>query len=237
MQWFAGVDTDRSGHIDALELQRALMQGNLNFSLATVAHMIRMHDTDRTGNISFDRKRKLGSPLPPSLLPKARQRVQVQGGRQSPRARRVCCLLAPLAAPPTLAPLSPLIGWRHTLLLTRRILVHANPPTEFCAVHQFLGTAQASFMQFDRDRSGQLTLDEISMALNAQGFRLETTAFYALCAAFDPDRSASIGMAEYIAMSIFLQSCSRTFKAFDPQGTGQISLDYNQFVFAAAATK
>jgi len=162
MQWFAGVDTDRSGHIDALELQRALMQGNLNFSLATVAHMIRMHDTDRTGNISFD---------------------------------------------------------------------------QFCAVHQFLGTAQASFMQFDRDRSGQLTLDEISMALNAQGFRLETTAFYALCAAFDPDRSASIGMAEYIAMSIFLQSCSRTFKAFDPQGTGQISLDYNQFVFAAAATK
>ena len=43
--------------------------------------------------------------------------------------------------------------------------------------------------------------------------------------------------AEYIAMSIFLQSTIKTFKAFDPQSTGRITLDFNQFVFAVAATR
>jgi len=41
VQWFDSVDVDRSGSISVMELQRALALGNLNFSLATVAHMIR----------------------------------------------------------------------------------------------------------------------------------------------------------------------------------------------------
>jgi hypothetical protein len=40
-QWFMTVDTDRSGHINSAELQRALAMGNLNFSLAICQQMIR----------------------------------------------------------------------------------------------------------------------------------------------------------------------------------------------------
>lgn len=41
LQWFAAVDTDRSGKISVNELQQALALGNLHFSLAVCAQMIR----------------------------------------------------------------------------------------------------------------------------------------------------------------------------------------------------
>ena len=41
LQWFQAVDQDRSNAIDAAELQKALVLGNLHFSLAVCAHMIR----------------------------------------------------------------------------------------------------------------------------------------------------------------------------------------------------
>lgn len=41
-QWFNAIDVDHSGELDAGELQRALALGNLHFSLAVVAHMIRL---------------------------------------------------------------------------------------------------------------------------------------------------------------------------------------------------
>ncbi len=40
-QWFNAIDTDRNGQLTAQELQSALQLGNLNFSLVTVAHLIR----------------------------------------------------------------------------------------------------------------------------------------------------------------------------------------------------
>lgn len=40
-QWFAMVDTDRSGQISATELQQALSQGGLTYSLKMVASIIR----------------------------------------------------------------------------------------------------------------------------------------------------------------------------------------------------
>ena len=41
MQWFDQIDRNRSGSLDAKELQSALALGKLNFSLKAVAHMIR----------------------------------------------------------------------------------------------------------------------------------------------------------------------------------------------------
>jgi hypothetical protein len=42
-----------------MELQAALQLGHLNFSLATVAHIIRIHDKTGSGTISFDEFGKL----------------------------------------------------------------------------------------------------------------------------------------------------------------------------------
>jgi len=53
-QWFQAVDQDRSGHINALELQRALVNGNMTqFSEETCTLMIDMFDGDRSGTIDL----------------------------------------------------------------------------------------------------------------------------------------------------------------------------------------
>lgn len=41
LQWFEKVDKDGSGHITAVELQQALEEGGMFFSVGTAAHIIR----------------------------------------------------------------------------------------------------------------------------------------------------------------------------------------------------
>ena len=85
VQWFQAVDQDRSGHINALELQRALVNGNMSqFSEEACRMMIDMFDKDRSGTIDvrefgqlfdyigqwrgvfqgFDRDRSIQRPVP-----------------------------------------------------------------------------------------------------------------------------------------------------------------------------
>ena len=56
-QWFQAVDTDKSGHITASELQRALVNGNWShFSEEACRMMIEMFDRpieDRSGTINI----------------------------------------------------------------------------------------------------------------------------------------------------------------------------------------
>eukprot|EP00803_Ostreobium_quekettii_P002857 evm.model.scf_168.9 EVM.evm.TU.scf_168.9 scf_168:64105-67522(+) len=157
--WFDAIDTDRNGHLTSEELQQALALGNLHFSLAAVAHMIRTHDMTGSGTITFP---------------------------------------------------------------------------EFQRLHQFLSNMQSSFIFFDVDRNGQLTFDEVARALKHSGFNIERHAFDTMVKAFDPNRTASLDLAAYIALSLFLKSAAATFAAFDPNKTGRITLDFNQFLYAAA---
>lgn len=53
--WFNAVDTDRSGHITAPELERALINGDWTpFDLDTVKLLMTIFDTDRSGTIGFN---------------------------------------------------------------------------------------------------------------------------------------------------------------------------------------
>ena len=53
-QWFRAVDQDRSGQIDAKELQKALVNGNWShFSEEACRMMINMFDKDKSGTINI----------------------------------------------------------------------------------------------------------------------------------------------------------------------------------------
>ena len=58
-QWFSVVDADRSGEVNTAELQQALAQGGLNFSMKLASSMIRMFDDDRNAQLRFDEFVKL----------------------------------------------------------------------------------------------------------------------------------------------------------------------------------
>ncbi|GBG00110.1 hypothetical protein Rsub_12851 [Raphidocelis subcapitata] len=146
-QWFDAIDKDRNGKLTAMELQSALQLGGLNFSLATVAHIIRIHDRSNSGTIMFG---------------------------------------------------------------------------EFCKLHEFLTNVQHSFDYFDSKGSGYL------------GYQLDRPALQAVFTRFDPARRGALGLAEFLALTLFLRSSTATFNAFDRDRTGAIKLSFNQFLFAAA---
>lgn len=105
---------------------------------------------------------------------------------------------------------------------------------EFEKLHNFLTSMQKSFVQYDQDKSGELDMREVQQALSSAGFMLDQPAFAALFTAFDPDKSGSLCLPEYIGLTLFLQSATATFTAFDAQRTGRITLDFNQWVYAAS---
>ncbi len=60
------------------------------------------------------------------------------------------------------------------------------------------------------------------------GFRLDPPVLQSMMARHDPDNSGTLSLDEYIRMCLFLQSCVRTFTAFDAQRTGRVVMDFNQ---------
>lgn len=66
------------------------------------------------------------------------------------------------------------------------------------------------------------------------GFQLDEMAFATLFSTFDPECTNWLSIAEYIAMTLFLQSASATFEAFDQQKRGTVSLNFNQWIYASA---
>mmetsp|Transcript_540 Transcript_540/g.1250 ORF Transcript_540/g.1250 Transcript_540/m.1250 type:complete len:327 (-) Transcript_540:2182-3162(-) len=108
---------------------------------------------------------------------------------------------------------------------------------EFANLHNNLQDYIDNFKAFDTEKNGKLTLAVVRQAITKVGYNLDDTAFYTCCKAFDPDRTADMGMPEFIAMNIFLKSASNTFRAFDFQRSGQIALNFGQFIYAAANTR
>eukprot|EP00091_Calanus_sinicus_P020642 TRINITY_DN5760_c0_g1_i2.p1 TRINITY_DN5760_c0_g1~~TRINITY_DN5760_c0_g1_i2.p1 ORF type:complete len:143 (-),score=41.66 TRINITY_DN5760_c0_g1_i2:277-705(-) len=54
-QWFQAVDVDRSGHINAIELQQALVNGNMSkFSEEACRMMIDLFDANKSGTIDMN---------------------------------------------------------------------------------------------------------------------------------------------------------------------------------------
>lgn len=125
------VDRDRSGFIDAQELQQALALGNLNFSTAMCAQMIRLHDRNMSGRLDLQ---------------------------------------------------------------------------QFAQLHYFLVKMQQLFVSLDQDRNGRLSRPEFANALQTAGYRLDAPVLDRVGQTFDPARSGSWGLAEWLACTVFLES-------------------------------
>ena len=111
---------------------------------------------------------------------------------------------------------------------------------EFQNVQGFLRNIQASFQYFDASRNGRLSKSEVLRALHHAGFgHVDEGAVKSACQAFDPDRTNGLLLDQYIAMTLFLLAAKRAFDAFAASSAtpGRITLDFNQFVYAASKTR
>ncbi|KAL3150754.1 hypothetical protein ABBQ32_000531 [Trebouxia sp. C0010 RCD-2024] len=127
-----------------------------------------------------------------------------------------------------------LVTIAHMIRIQNHGSSNAISCTEFGRLHDFLTGMQHSFIFFGRSHPGQLQRSEAMEALQHAGFQLDEMAFSTLFTTFDPECTNWLSIAEYIAMTLFLQSASATFEAFDQQKRGTVTFNFNQWIYASA---
>jgi Ca2+-binding EF-hand superfamily protein len=66
----------------------------------------------------------------------------------------------------------------------------------------------------------------------AAGYRLDPPALRVLFNRFDPSGSGSLQLTEFLALTLFMRSATATFNAFDANRVGNITLNFNQFIYS-----
>jgi Ca2+-binding EF-hand superfamily protein len=100
---------------------------------------------------------------------------------------------------------------------------------EYVALHMFIMQVQQAFVNADFDRSGRISLNEISTALAGLGFQLEPLLVRQLLMKFDDTKSGNIDFAGFLAMAAHLGHCKSLFQWNDRANQGVISLNFHQF--------
>ena len=110
--------------------------------------------------------------------------------------------------------------------------------SEYVSLNNFLEKTQSEFAKFDVNKDGKLGKAEVFRALSSMSFgECDSRAIEEACKSFDPSRENKIGVPEFIALVLFLTSAKKVFEQFDVAKTNSVTLDMNQFIFAASRTR
>ena len=97
--------------------------------------------------------------------------------------------------------------------------------SEYVSLNNFLEKTQSEFAKFDVNEDGKLGKAEVFRALSSMGFgECDSRAIEEACKSF-------------IALVLFLTSAKKVFEQFDVAKTNSVTLDMNQFIFAASRTR
>ncbi len=99
---------------------------------------------------------------------------------------------------------------------------------EYAALHSFIMQAQNAFVQADFDRSGRISLNEITTALAGMGFALEPALVMQLVRKFDDTKTGHLAFDGFLALCAHLGLCKSLFE-FNARGAPQIVLNFMQF--------
>lgn len=109
---------------------------------------------------------------------------------------------------------------------------------EFVSLNKFLTDNQNIFFRNCTPGEEKLTTAQLRDAVSEVGYDfLEPPAFQAVCDAFDPNRESVFDLTVFYSIIAFLKATISTFRCFDAHRTGQVTMNMNQFVYAAAFTR
>jgi len=82
---------------------------------------------------------------------------------------------------------------------------------------------QASFSAVDKDRSGEITVHELTQ-MNFNGIKFSQDTCSMLVKVFDKDRSGQISFQEYVSLHKFIITMSQAYAAFDRDRSGTLDV-------------
>ncbi|KAL0477925.1 Pef1 [Acrasis kona] len=106
---------------------------------------------------------------------------------------------------------------------------------EFQHLVTYLNTMKYNFFLVDTDRSGRLDYNEICRVLQQSGYYFDQRILPKLLSKFDRQKVGSVGLDGYIEICLFMNATKEIFQAHDYQRTGNIFMNYDQFLNASLA--
>ncbi|KAB0794718.1 hypothetical protein PPYR_11557 [Photinus pyralis] len=101
---------------------------------------------------------------------------------------------------------------------------------DFGALWKYVTDWQGCFRSFDRDNSGNIDKNELSNALTTFGYRLSPGVVDILMRKFDRQGHGTILFDDFIQCCIILYTLTASFRQFDTDQDGVITIHYEQFL-------
>lgn len=107
---------------------------------------------------------------------------------------------------------------------------------EFGELHKFIESMVKGFRQRDTSGDGRLDGNEVRAALSDSGYRLSENTFQAMMRKFDRQKRGSLGLDDYIELSIFISKARNVFSFYDRQRSGQVTFTFDAFAMGSIKT-
>ncbi|KAK2721915.1 programmed cell death protein 6-like [Artemia franciscana] len=101
---------------------------------------------------------------------------------------------------------------------------------EFGALWKYISDWQNVFKNFDRDNSGAIDTSELKSALTSFGYRLSDETFRLISQRFSKKNESCIRFDDFIHCCVMMHNVTESFKKYDTDMDGVVTLHYEQFV-------
>lgn len=101
---------------------------------------------------------------------------------------------------------------------------------EFCGLWSFLASWRTLFDRFDKDHSGNISLDEFKAALEAFRYRLSDHFVRVLFSTYDKRGEGAMSFDLFVQACISLKRMTDVFKKYDDDRDGYITLGFEDFL-------
>lgn len=103
---------------------------------------------------------------------------------------------------------------------------------EFVQLHTYILQMKQGFEFVDTDKSGTLSLDEISRALAQSGYRIAPTVLQKVFYSLDTQKKGYLNFDGYIELCVFIGTVRGIFQPRDTMRNGVASFSFDQFLEA-----
>ncbi|VDD95348.1 unnamed protein product [Enterobius vermicularis] len=101
---------------------------------------------------------------------------------------------------------------------------------EFSALWNYINQWTHCFRSFDKDSSGNIDKNELSMALTQFGYTLSSTFVDLLMLKFDRSHTHRVNFDDFIQLCVVLQTLTASFRDKDLDRDGIITIGYEEFL-------
>ncbi|XP_064398322.1 programmed cell death protein 6-like [Halichondria panicea] len=101
---------------------------------------------------------------------------------------------------------------------------------EFGSLWKYVTDWQSTFRSYDKDNSGAIDKVELKTALTNFGYRLSDRFYDLLIRKFDRSGRGNVAFDDFIQCCAVIQTLTNSFKAYDTNRNGWISINYEQFL-------